>query len=302
MISEKRTLGNTNEKMSAIGLGCMTMSLVYSKEVDEEQSVKTLHRALDLGINFLGYCKWVHRNPYRGTSLTLLLVAISDVYGMGHNEGLVSQVLKQRRNEVFLCTKFGLIFDIQKQQLGVCSKPETVRKACQESLERLGTDYIDLYYLHRVDPSVPIEETVGTMAQLVKEGKVRYLGLSECSPDTLRRAHKVHSIDALRGQLLSRKMACWTHSPSDLDPNDRRFTQPWFQGENFQNNLKLAEKLQEMANKKNCTPARLCIAWALAQDNLIIPIPGTRRIARLEENSGAVNVKLNRPELNEIST
>ncbi|KAL1914418.1 uncharacterized protein VTP21DRAFT_8936 [Calcarisporiella thermophila] len=324
----RRTLGNTSERVSAIGLGCMTMSPVFDQAVDDDQSVETLNRALDLGINF-----WDTAN----------------IYGGGHNEQLISRVLKHRRKEVFLCTKFGCYFDMQKQQLGVSGKPEVVKKACQESLERLGTDYIDLYYLHRVDPEVPIEETVAAMAELVKEGKVRYLGISECSAETLRRAHKVHPIAAVQmeyspwstdieknGMLdtcrelgvsvvtyspLGQGFLTGTiKSPQDLDPNDFRHNQPRFQEENFQHNLKLAEKFQEIAKKKNCTAAQLCIAWALAQvchslpaflaklwaetlslqDDLIIPIPGTRRISRLEENSEAANVKLNQFELDEI--
>ncbi|KAL1924990.1 uncharacterized protein VTP21DRAFT_4644 [Calcarisporiella thermophila] len=302
-------LGNTKEEVSVIGLGCMTMSPTYGGSVDDEHSVETLNRALDLGVNF-----W----------------DTADLYGRGHNEKLLSRVLKERRKEVFLCTKFGFCTDPKDPMArSICGTPEYVKEACKKSLERLDVDYIDLYYQHRVDANTPIEETVRAMAELVKEGKVRYIGLSECSAETLRRAHKVHPITAVQVEY-----SLWTtdietnglleacrelgitvvaYSPlgrgfltgsvksvSELQEGDWRRHNPRFQGENFENNLKLAKVVEDLAKQKGCTPAQLCIAWVLAQGKDIIPIPGTRRLSRLEENLNSIHVKLTQDDLEKI--
>lgn len=307
-----RNLGNTNERLSALGLGCMGMSFAYGPANDKE-SIKVLHRALDLGINF-----W----------------DTADMYGNGANELLLSQVLKEHREKVFLATKFG--FRFRSNKATVSNSPNTffdgspgyVKQAVEASLQRLGVDVIDLYYAHRVDPQVPIEDTVGAMADLVSEGKVRYLGLSEASPESIRRANAVHPISALQSEysLLTRgvegdildtvrdyKMSLVPYSPlarglitdtfkvDALDGNDYRRTLPRYQGEHLDNNLHLKSELQALAGQKGITMAQLALAWVLNQGDDALPIPGTRKIDRLEENAKAIEVVLSQEELDSIT-
>ena len=305
---QTRTLGRSGLTVSALGLGCMGMSEFYGAS-DDEQSIATIHRALDLGVDFLD---------------------TSDVYGPHTNERLVGRAIADRRDGVVLATKFGIVRDPDDpSSRGVNGRPEYVRSACEGSLQRLGIDHIDLYYQHRVDPDTPIEETVGAMGELVAEGKVRYLGLSEASPDTLRRGNAVHPISALQTEY-----SLWTRDPEDgvldacrelgvgfvaysplgrgfltgaiktvddLADDDFRRSTPRFQGENFQRNLDLVTKVEELAAAKGVTPAQLALAWVLAQGDDIVPIPGTRRIGRLEENVGALDVELTPDDLAEIS-
>ncbi len=300
---QQRQLGRTGPHVSALGLGCMGMSEFYGPS-DEAASIATIHRALDLGLNFLD---------------------TADMYGAGHNEQLVGRAIRERRSQVVLATKFGNMRGPNREFLGVNGKPEYVREACDASLRRLGVDHIDLYYQHRVDPEVPIEDTVGAMAELVRAGKVRWLGLSEAAPATVRRAHKVHPITALQteyslwsrdpeGELLETVrelgIAFVPYSPlgrgfltgsirklDDLAANDWRRHNPRFQGEAFAANVRLADTVQAMAAGRGCTPAQLALAWLLAQGPDIVPIPGTRSIARLEENLGALELKLDAGEL-----
>lgn len=298
-----RTLGPGGPHVSAIGLGCMGMSAFYGAR-DDAESIKTLHYALDHGINFLD---------------------TADMYGPYTNEQLIGQAINSRRDQVFLATKFGIVLDPKNPMTrGVNGRPAHVRASCENSLQRLKTDHIDLYYLHRVDPAVPIEETVGAMADLVQQGKVRYLGLSEAAPQTLERAHKTHPITALQTEysLWSREpeknilsvckrlgigfvpysplgrgfLTGAITSPDDFDEDDYRRSSPRFMGENFRQNLLLVEKVNQLAHAKGCTAAQLALAWVLSRGDHIIPIPGTRHINNLNDNLGALDISLSEQE------
>ena len=301
-----RKLGSQGLTVSELGLGCMGMSEFYSGG-DESESIATLHRALELGVTLLD---------------------TADMYGPFTNEQLVGKAIKDYRDRIILATKFGILRGEDKSFRGVNGSPDYVRQACDASLQRLGVDYIDLYYQHRVDPNVPIEETVGAMAELVQQGKVRYIGLSEAAPATIRRAHAVHSITALQTEY-----SLWSRDPEDeilptvrelgigfvpysplgrgflsgqitslddLAPDDYRRYSPRFQGENFNKNLQLVERVKEIATQKGVTPGQLAIAWLLAQGDDIVPIPGTKRRAYLEENVAAADITLTQAELESI--
>lgn len=296
---ETRTLGAGGLRVSAIGLGCMGMSQSYGKG-DDEESTRTIHRALDLGVT---------------------LIDTSDAYGKGANEMLVGRAIRGRRQDVVLATKFGLIPNpAGGPATDVDARPERVKASCDASLRRLGLDAIDLYYLHRVDPNVPVADTVGAMAELVREGKVRFLGLSEASPQSIRRAHRIHPIAALQSEY-----SLWTREPEHavlptcrelgigfvpssplgrgflsgavkdaqtLEPNDVRHKLPRFQADNLQKNVVLVERLEELARAKGCSTALLALAWLLAKGPEIVPIPGTKRRRYLEENAAAVALAL----------
>jgi len=304
-----RKLGSTGIDIPAVGLGCMGMSSVYGT-ADDATSISVIHRALELGINFLD---------------------TADIYGAGHNEELVGRAIKGKRDHVVLATKFGnRIRGTWGDGKGydIDGSPAYVRRAAEASLRRLGVETIDLYYQHRVDPGTPIEDTVGAMADLVQQGKVRYLGLSEAAPETIRRAHAVHPIAALQTEY-----SLWTRdpedellalteelgitfvaysplgrgfltgelkSPDDLAPDDWRRHNPRFQGENFQKNLALVEELENLARDKGTTPAQLALAWLLTRSNRVVPIPGMRRIERLEENAAAADITLTENELHRL--
>jgi aryl-alcohol dehydrogenase-like predicted oxidoreductase len=303
---QTRTLGSDGLEVSALGLGCMGMSEFYGS-ADEDEAVATIHRALELGIFFLD---------------------TADMYGPFTNEKLVGRAIADRREQVVLATKFGNERGEDGSFKGVNGSPEYVRRACDASLERLGVDHIDLYYQHRVDKTVPIEETVGAMKELVEAGKVRHLGLSEASPETIRRAHAVHPITALQTEY-----SLWTRdpedavlptvrelgigfvaysplgrgflsgaitAPEDLPEGDFRRNNPRFQGENFQRNLELVDRVREIAAEKGAEPSQLALAWLLAQGEDIVPIPGTKRVKYLEENAAAADIELTAEDLERI--
>jgi aryl-alcohol dehydrogenase-like predicted oxidoreductase len=303
---EKRKLGRTPIEISAIGLGLMSMSGVYGN-ADDNESISVIHHALERGINHLDS---------------------ADMYGWGHNEQLLGRALKGRRDKVVVATKFGQVKGADGKQ-GIDGRPEYVMQACEASLKRLGLDVIDLYYQHRVDANVPIEDTVGAMKRLVEQGKVRALGLSEARPETIRRAHKVHPIAAVQNEysLLYRKEGEETlqatrelgitlvayaplgrsmltgsvHGKADLPEGDRRLQHPRFQGDNLDKNVQIVARIEAIAREKKCTPAQLVLAWLLAQGKDLVAIPGTKRTQRVDENLAALSIKLSPQDLERIS-
>jgi aryl-alcohol dehydrogenase-like predicted oxidoreductase len=303
-----RTLGNQGLAVSEIGLGCMGMSEFYGAR-DDEESIATIHRALELGVTLLD---------------------TADVYGPHTNEQLVGRAIAGRRDDVVLATKFGFVRDPENPQArGISGRPEYVKQSCDASLRRLGIDHIDLYYQHRVDPKTPIEETVGAMSELVDEGKVRFVGLSEAGADTIRRAHEIHPITAVQSEysLWSRDIedevipalrelgiGLVAYSPlgrgflsgqiksiDDLEADDYRRHSPRFQGDNFDKNLGLVSQVEELATEKGVTPSQLALAWVLNRGDDIVPIPGTKRRRYLEENVAATEVELTEDEVEQIA-
>jgi aryl-alcohol dehydrogenase-like predicted oxidoreductase len=302
----KRRLGSNGPEVSAIGLGCMGMSEFYGSG-SEQESIATIHHAIERGVTFLD---------------------TADMYGVGKNEELVGKAIAERRDQVFLATKFGNVRGPNGEFLGVKGDADYVRSACEASLKRLGVEVIDLYYQHRVDTNVPIEETVGAMARLKEEGKIRFLGLSEAAPQTIRRAAAVHPIAAVQTELSLWSRDAETEvlptvrelgigyvaysplgrgflsgrfkSPDDFPDDDFRKFHPRFQGENFEKNLQLVREVEVMANEKGCTTAQLALAWVLAQGEDVVPIPGTKHIRYLDENIGALEVKLTDEDLNRL--
>jgi len=304
---EKRHLGKNGPEVSAIGLGCMGMSEFYTGSGSEAESIATIHHALDRGVTFLD---------------------TADMYGWGKNEELVGRAIADRRGDVFLATKFGNVRGPNGEFLGVRGDPDYVRSACEASLRRLNVETIDLYYQHRVDTNVPIEDTVGEMARLKEEGKIRFLGLSEAAPQTIRKAHAVHPITAVQTEL-----SLWSRdaeaevlptvrelgigyvaysplgrgfltgqfkSPDDFPEDDFRRNHPRFQGENFDKNIALVREVEKMAEEKGCTTAQLALAWVLAEGEDVVPIPGTKHVKYLDQNIGALDVKLSEEDLNRL--
>ena len=304
---EKKKLGSQGLEVSSLGLGCMGMSEFYGNYNDEE-SIKTIHRAVDLGITFFD---------------------TSDMYGPYKNEELLNKAFKGSRDKVVIATKFGIVRTGDPNVRAINGKPEYVKSACDGSLKRLGVNYIDLYYQHRIDTSIPIEDTIGAMSDLVKEGKVRYIGLSEAGPNTIKRAHKVHSLTALQTEY-----SLWSRDPEDeifsvvkdlgigfvaysplgrgfltgrfksvddFEENDYRKYSPRFQGDNFKKNLKLVDTINEIAKAKGVTPGQLALAWVITQNNFIVPIPGTTKAKHPDENVAALEIKITEEELSSIN-
>ncbi|HXH74563.1 MAG TPA: aldo/keto reductase [Bacteriovoracaceae bacterium] len=302
------SLGSQGLKVSRLGLGCMGMSDFYKSGVTEHSAIRTIHHAFEKGLNFLD---------------------TADMYGPFTNEELVGRAIKGKRDQVVLATKFGIQRAPGQRSMGINGRPEYVKKCCEDSLQRLGVDSIDLYYQHRVDVKVPIEETVGAMANLVKEGKVKYLGLSEASPETLRKAHKVHPISALQTEysLWSRDpedlilptvrelgigfvaysplgrgfLTGRLHSFEDIPEGDFRRNHPRFQGENFLRNLNLVHRVEYIAENREATPAQVSLAWLIAQGEDIVPIPGTTKAERIDENLGALSLRLSKNDMEELT-